>query len=336
MLQIRTNGALRLFSAALIAAAATLLLLSASGADAADQALPVYKAPAPPRINPWSLDASIDGVFARHNHSNATILENATTGAPLISGNQLPFDRKWGLDGRLRVGYEAWSVEARYFGGFKWRASNTTTTSGVSDFPTTPPLFVLGATQTDTRDDSRFDSWEANLRWRAYTNLVVFAGYRWMKLSDTLGMSLDFSTNNAVVSWDSSLRSRGPQIGAELRVFGPDAPFNPLGRVFLDLDARIGWLRTSGLQTFSVQQAVGSPFAAAGDFAKTSVAYELGAMLGVRVRPNVEVRAGYRYLRLGGAVRALDLVGATDGTIDPTARSVAIHGATVGVRILVP
>jgi hypothetical protein len=45
MLQTRTNGALRLFSAALTAAAATLLLLPASGADAADQALPVYKAP---------------------------------------------------------------------------------------------------------------------------------------------------------------------------------------------------------------------------------------------------------------------------------------------------
>jgi hypothetical protein len=43
MLQTRTHGALRLFSAAL--AAATLLLLPASGADAADQALPVYKAP---------------------------------------------------------------------------------------------------------------------------------------------------------------------------------------------------------------------------------------------------------------------------------------------------
>jgi hypothetical protein len=286
-----------------------------------------------------SVDASIDGVYARRNQSDAVIVQDTVTSAAVVSGGDLPFDSKGGIDTRLRIGYGPWSLEGRYFGGFKWSSSRSDTTPAIWNFPTTPPLFGLGVAQLDTNSSGRLHSFEANLRWRANPHIVVFAGGRWISQPDNLTVAADFGANAATISWDSTLKARGPQIGFEARAFGPGTPFNPLERVFLDVDARLAYLWSSGRQNFLIVQNIGPAFAATGSFDRTTMAYELGAALGIAITPNVEVRAGYRYFVLRDGVFAPDLIAATDvvnATIGPVSSRLSVSAVTLGVRAMFP
>jgi opacity protein-like surface antigen len=287
-----------------------------------------------------SLDVSVDGVYgSRNKPSNAVIIQDTTTGATVLSGGDLPFDDKGGLDARVRLGVGAWALEARYFGGFKWKSSTQATTPAIWNFPTVPPLFGLGVAQTTDDYSSRLHSWEGNLRWRANSHIVLFVGGRWISQREALSVFANFGANAATISWTTDLSAGGPQIGAEARVFGPGTSFNPLGRVFLDLDARIAYLRLHSGQTFSVVQNIGPPFLANGSLEKNTYAYELGAMLGFEVTPNVELRAGYRYFTLQNAIAAPDLVAATDvlnAVINAPTSRLSVSAVTVGLRVLAP
>lgn len=308
----------------------------AQAVDAAQAS--AYQPPAPFPAG-WSLDASADGVFARRSQSSAVIAQDTGTGAPVVTASDLPFDTETGLDARARIGYGAWSLEGRYFGGFKWKSASSTTSPAVWNFPTVPALFGLGVAALDSTYDGKLRSWEANLRWRANSNIVLFVGGRWISQPENLLVTADFGANTANVSWDSALTARGPQIGIDARLFGPRTPFNPMQRVFLDVDARFAYLKSSGTQAFLVTQSVGPSFGANGSFSRNTFAYELGAMLGVEVTPNIELRAGYRYFVLQDAVMAPDLIAATNvvtATVGPASSRLAVSAVTLGLRALIP
>ncbi len=315
--------------------AVAVSLVTLSSARAVDN-LP----PRPLIPSGWSIDASIDGLYGRRNYSDAAIVQDTITGATVVSGDGFSFDDKGGVDARLRLGYGPWSVEARYFGGFKWSASRNDTTPAIWQFPTVPPLFGLGVSDLDSDATGRLHSFEGNLRWRANSHIVVFAGGRWLSQPDRLSVFADFGgANAATISWDSDFKAIGPQIGFDARVFGPGTTFNPMQFVFLDVDARLGYLWTSGKQTFSVVQNIGPAFGARGSFHDTTFAYELGAALGIAITPNVEVRAGYRYFVLEDGVFAPDLIGATDiinARINQATTRVAVNAITFGLRAMFP
>ena len=317
---------------AVLAVAASLVALSCAHA--------VDNIPPRPLIpSGLSIDASIDGLYGQRNYSDAAIVQNTLTGATVLSGDSFSFDGKGGVDARLRLGYGAWSVEGRYFGGFKWSAARSDTSPLIWNFPTIPPLFGLGISDLDSDASGRLHSFEGNLRWRANSHIVVFAGGRWISQPDRLAVFADFVVNAATISWDSDFKAIGPQIGFEARLFGPRTSFNPMERVFLDVDARLGYLWSSGKQTFSVVQTVGPPFGANGSFHDTTLAYELGAALGIAITPNVELRAGYRYFALEDGVFAPDLIATTNlfnARIGQATTRVAVNAITFGLRVVFP
>ena len=317
---------------AVLTIAASLVMLSS--AHAVDNIPPRPAAP-----SGLSFDASIDGLYGRRNYSDAVIVQDTVTTATALSGNNFSFDDKGGVDARLRIGYGPWAVEGRYFGGFKWSASRTDTTPGIFNFPTVPPLFGLGVAALDSDATGRLHSFEGNLRWAANSQIVVFAGGRWVSQPDRLAVFADFGANAATISWDSDFKAIGPQIGFDARLFGPRTPFNPLHYVFLDVDARLGYLWSSGKQTFSVVQNIGPAFGARGSFHDTTLAYELGAALGIAITPNVELRAGYRYFVLENGVFAPDLIGATNvinARINQATTRVAVNTVSFGLRAVFP
>lgn len=334
-------GLLMSFRRVALCALAALAVWTAaqSSADAVDAAqASAYQPPAPFPAG-WSIDVSADGVYGRRSQSNAVIAQDAATGAPFLTASDLPFDPEAGLDGRVRVGYGAWALEGRYFGGFKWKSASSTTSPALWFFPTNPPLFGLGVAAIDSTYDGKLRSWEANLRWRANSHVVVFVGGRWISQPENLTVVANFGANTATISWDSALTARGPQIGIDARLFGPRTSFNPLQRVFLDVDARFAYLWSSGTQNFSVVQTAGPPFGAGGSFSRDTIAYELGAMLGIEVTPNIELRAGYRYFLLRDAVFAPDLIARTNvvtANVSAGSNQLAVSAFTVGLRALIP
>jgi opacity protein-like surface antigen len=307
-------------------------------AGAAD--MPVKAGPAAVVAKHWFIDASVDGVYARHSsRSSAILVEDTVTGAPIMLGSQVDYPDRLGLDARLRIGSGAWSIEGRYFGGFRWRASAAGTTTPIWNFPTNPPLFGLGVAQIQANRDGRFDSAEANLRYQISPHVVLFVGARWVETPDNLVFNADFGGNAATIAWRASSKALGPQVGFDARVFGPGTPFNPFSRVFLDVDARAALLRSKADAFFSVNQAIGPAFTSAGSSTRNTVMYEVGAALGVQVTPNVELRGGYRYLDFAGAVLSPDLIVQTDVVntlINTNQQNLRIQAATFGIRAKFP
>lgn len=112
-----------------------------------------------------------------------------------------------------------------------------------------------------------------------------------------------FVGNEARVTFDTNTFAFGPQIGAELH-YG--------GRVFADVDGRIGALHADSDMGFNVSRNIGPGFAASGQQDNWTAVAEGGVAVGVMVTPSTSLRAGYRVLYIDSVPTALSIVDKTE------------------------
>lgn len=277
----------------------------------------------------WTAKASADFVYAtRDGGDNYIILQDTVTGDTLLNSDQLSFGWEPGLDARLDFTDGKYGGGVRFFGAFEFEGNKTITTPPIWNFPTNPPLFGLGTAAFATHYDSSLDSVELNLSRAFGPRANVFVGVRGIMLDETLRSVADFGTVKAVVSFDADTAAIGPQIGGELH-FGD--------RVFVDLDGRVGALRSQSDLAMSVTQDVGPAFAASGDHSDWIAAVEGGIAAGIKLCPTTSLRAGYRVLYLNSLPTAPSIVAETDvieaRIKEQSSDDIIIHGVTVGLEI---
>jgi len=237
----------------------------------------------------------------------------------------------------LQVGYADWSVEGRYLTNLHWKetipAVNAPGNVQIGSFSN------FGATSLIGGAESKFDSWEANLRWQPLTWLTAFVGYREIKVSDSTQVTIQFPAFSALYTFSTPWKARGGQIGAEVRLFGPGTSWQP-GGFFGDIDARVGYYNVKGDSIFSLLPSTGGSFNGGATYSANALGYELGATFGYRISPNIELRAGYRYLSIENVLFANDYfaqatANATQNA-NPSPRNLTMQMATFGTRIMFP
>jgi hypothetical protein len=317
----------------------TALAAAPGGAVAADMPTKAPLAPAPAVSSGLFVDASIDGVFVRRNSADGTIVIPIAAPGALISGQDFPFDRTvGGYDARLRVGYGQWGLEGRYLGGLRWNSA-VPDLGAVGNFRL-GSFSNFGATALSAADRSNFRSVEANLRWQPWTWLTPFAGYRQIKMFDESDFNVAFPAFTALYSFTVPWKAEGPQVGTEIRLFGPGTPWQP-GPFFADVDGRIGYYHVSATTNFLLAPSTGGTFTGGSTFSRSnSMIYELGATLGYQVTRNWEVRVGYRFISIADALTANDYAAAATAAstqaVVPNTRRLDLNMATIGTRIVFP
>ncbi len=272
---------------------------------------------APPPL--WTWELGIDGVYGARNNSTGTPIASDFV-STFFDSREFDFDREFGGDVRLRLRREAWTFEGRYFGGFSFGSDVGGIVPPAYNLLSNPPetLFPGGVFPTVNRYDSRLHSAEANVRWQAAPNVTYFAGARWLKLNEY------FSFDRDNLQTRSATQAIGPQIGVDWRALQPA----PSGGLFVDVDARLGWL-------FADHSASSHLFAASarGSADRSLLAAEAGITLGWLVSPNAEWRLGYRALWLDNVALAPSQLPGTNftaGTINIARDDYLVHGVTFG------
>jgi hypothetical protein len=302
--------------------------------------MPVKAPPPAPPPAAWGflIDGSIDGVYAHRNSAVGTLVRPIAGPGSIIDAQDFPFkDDKSAYDARLRVGYGPVSVEGRYLAGLNWK-SQVPNLGAVGNVQI-GSFSNFGATNLNAAANSKFDSREANLRWQPVKWLTAFVGYRRIKMSDRTDLNITFPAFTALYRFEVPWRAQGPQVGAEVRLFGPGTTWQP-GPFFADVDARIGFMSVKANTVFALLPSTGGLFTGGAAFSSKSTMYELGATLGYRILPNWEVRAGYRFISIEDGLTANDYaIAATSQSsqnIVPGTRRLDMHMGTIGTRVMFP
>ncbi len=321
----------------LLASLAMLLALPAQAAD-----MPVKAAPstAVTVFSGFFVDGSIDGIYAHRNSAVGTMVPVLGGPGTIIDAQDLPFkDDKNAYDARLRIGFSQFSVEGRYLGGFGWK-SQLPNLGAVGNVQI-GSFSNFGATALSAEGHSTFKSRELNARWQPLQWLTAFVGYRRITMSDKTDLNIAFPAFTAVYSFEVPWRAQGFQVGAEVRLFGPGTSWQP-GPFFADVDARIAFMNVKASTAFALRPSTGGLFTGGvPQFSKdNSTVYELGAVLGYRILPNWEVRAGYRFISIEDGLTANDYVIAATANasqnVIPDSRRINLHMGTIGTRVMFP
>jgi hypothetical protein len=145
-------------------------------------------------------------------------------------------------------------------------------------------------------------------------------------LDEKLTNAFAFPGNKAKVTFEADTFAIGPQLGAE---------FHYGGRVFADIDGRIGALRADSDLDLNVAQNIGPAFTAFGQQDRWTAVAEGGLAVGVMLGPSTSLRAGYRVLYIDSVPTAPSIIAKTEvipGKIKDASDDVLVHGVTLGVK----
>jgi hypothetical protein len=282
---------------------------------------------------------SVDGIDAHRNSGAGQIAHPLGSTASAITEQSLAFGNITGpYDLRVGAGYRPFGIEVRELGGFQWKSSANYGALGNIQLGS---FSNFGTTNVTGSAISKFDSREADFRFQLVPWLTTFVGYRQLTMYDQADFTVVFPAFNALYDFNVPWKAQGAQIGAEARLFGPGTSWAPWP-VFADVDARIGLLSVSGSTNFDLYPSTGGvfgPYGASFNEAE-EVMSEFGASLGYQLGPNIELRAGYRFLSIPDAPFSGDYAAASTAAhtedLLPGPRRLDLQMVTIGTRILLP
>lgn len=322
----------------LLASVAAAAVLGGASALAADIA-PVIPPPPPPVV----VAAPVPSFEL---HLNALYMTRRSPDpAPLVSFYPLPgtgdvidasdLDFNWwpGFEGRAgvilpsHIGFE---------GRFMWVAPLSALVETAPDddvLLNTNPTTEFSTTNFATAFDvTRLWSTDANVTVALGGGFQLFAGAAYVRLRDTLEITLADDTFDESAVWDVLNRMVGPQVGARMKTGGGNG-------FFFAAEARVGLLFNSITSAFDADFTnLGNGIYTADDTANSKVLMAAGNVnVGFQVSETFAVHLGYQAMWLNniglatsqvGNTGELDVPGAV--TLDTTTSSFLVHGVRLG------
>ncbi len=223
-------------------------------------------------------------VMQRAAPRSEPLLVDTVSQRSLMNASGFSFNWMGGVDASLLGRLNDDNVlEARYFGIHQWRARQSFVPLAPAEIPINPSLPVPVDSDVASQFDDRLYDIEINWRHESSDWFTWLAGFRWMEMNDSLGITIP----NAFISTMADNQLCGGQIGGEIQL----------------------WNGTSPLHIDSVFKAgVYNNDASNGSESRGQVAFigEIGVTGVYRCCQHVALRFGYQVLWLDGVAVATD------------------------------
>jgi len=251
-------------------------------------------------------------VMTRHQDNKALMSSPGHQGSGDIFKSSM-VDDEWRMGGqaRLEVAFPCFYLD---FGGF-WIPSGSDSVdrvvpSGTSTVETSPPTDFSGPTDGDStfKYSSSIYNLDGNIGHSFAPWFSAYAGVRYMRLKEKLGMFFPFDSGDQVVDWKTKNSLVGPQIGARadiLKLMGvsESSPWS--------LDTNVAFALLHNHASSDCELVIGgvTSDSKSSNFWTPGVAAE--ADLGYRLTRNLKLAIGYQMLYL-------DRVGLATGQVEKT------------------
>lgn len=326
---------------AVFLASAAAAAIGASGvATAADiitytppppSATPIAVAPA--AVPSFYLNVSALYMTRKNPAAGALVIEQEGDDVVLVDASDLDFNWRPGI--QVRAGSTFGGNFGFEIGGF-WLSPMTATfmaTGGPdAELQTDPPYGLVGITEITAEGVTTFRGLDANLTYGMADGIRLFAGVAFMKLNDTLNLTIIDDGMTTTYDWEVNNRMIGPQIGLTAALMGGGQG------LFVDATARAGLLFNSITSNVAVDN---NDIEGTGDNIERARTLMLGGGVtaGYNFNENFGVTLGYQATLLRNVGLATDQVGETDLTTPPdigletaTGKFLA-HGVTLGLNL---
>ena len=266
------------------------------------------------------------------------LLTDPTTGASLLSGNNLEFFPKTGPRIQFVVtDCAGLGLELNYFGVDGW---SVTRTFANSDFPSGVASLPVDSVITEPLTDAQFDitsvlhSSEINLRKRLIGNIDFLTGFRWLDLDDRYFASGTSAVtgnvlNQSIITWNHLF---GWQTGLDGRLGPEDGSWSIGGFV------KVGGALNNANASASLNDPGNLGFLSVGAN-ECRVAYfgEAGLTGTIEIDKHISVTFGYQVMFINNLAQPLNQIAQTDlsaGTMAVNLDSgILYHGGNVGMEV---
>ena len=275
----------------------------------------------------WTVRAG--AILLQRDQPDALVLARPLGGLIQVSGGE---DFDFGVAGgpdisvERRMGNSCNSIEVRYFGALDWSSRVDYGATGDIEIG---PIDIPLAIDVISQYDSKLDNVEINWRHQHSDRLTVLAGFRYLRLDESLSYDVDFLVPNlSGVNWDTDNDLYGAQMGADLKLWRVGGPLSING-IF-----KAGIFGNSADNNFNYD-VLGTPIVE-GSASDTSVAFvgEMGINAAYQVTRHFAIRGGYQVLWVNEVALASDQANVQLQTSDidaiTTSGDVFYHGALVG------
>lgn len=275
----------------------------------------------------WTVRAG--AVLFQRSTPDALVLARPIGGLIQVSGGE---DFDFGVAAGPDVSLERWldggcnSIEVRYFGGLDWTSSYDYGNTGDIQIG---PIDIPLAFDVTSDYHSKLDNFEINWRHRHSDRVTLLAGFRYLRLDESLNYDVDFLVPNlSGVNWQTNNDLYGAQMGADLKLWRLGGPLAVNGLF------KAGIFGNSSDNHF-VYDIVGTPIVQ-GNGSDSTVAFvgEIGVNAAYQLTRHFSLRGGYQMLWVSEVALASDQANLTLQTLDPndmqSSGDVFYHGALVG------
>lgn len=225
-----------------------------------------------------------------------------------------------------RLGNGPNSVEVRYFGALDWSSQVAYGATGDIQIG---PIDIPLAIDVIGQYDSKLDNFEINWRHEHSDRVTLLAGFRYLRLDESLNYEVDFLVPNLTgVQWLTHNDLYGAQMGADLQLWRLGGPLSMNG-VF-----KAGIFGNSVDNDFTYD-VLSTPIVEGGA-SDTTVAFvgEIGVNAAYQVTKHFAIRGGYQVLWVSEVALASDQATLQLQTLDVddlhSSGDVFYHGALVG------
>jgi hypothetical protein len=287
-----------------------------------------------------SWTAYADAIFLQRScpRDAALITNNITPGATMLLGaDDFNFNMEAGFRAGMMIHHlfgTEWGVEGSYFGVDNWESETGIIQSpgGAAVRFITPLGHPTLPTQLAGAYASELDSAEVNARRRICDRLTFLAGVRYLRVTDSVALALDFNSEQNLMAVGLGTKNEllGFQIGADGLIWSR-------GRLGLSYMLKAGVFNNDAENLAFAAQT--SPLRTGRVGASENhVAFvgETGLMGICHLTEDLAVRAGYQVLWIDGVALAPDQMAVSDlvaRTATVETSSLFYHGAFVGLEI---
>jgi hypothetical protein len=275
----------------------------------------------------WKVRAG--AVILTRSRPDQVVLARPLGGLFQISGGE-DFDFGWvgGPDVSVerRLGDGPNSVEVRYFGALDW---NATYDYGATGDIRIGPIDIPLAFDVNANYQSKLNSTEINFRHMRSDRVTWLTGFRIIELNEQLDYNVDFLVPNlSGVSWNSSNRLYGGQVGADVALWRLSGPLSVNGLF------KAGIYGNDAENDFTYR-ILNTPIVEGGASDNpVSFVGEIGVTTAYQVTRHFALRGGYQLLWISDVALASDQANAMIDSLNVNAMNssgdVFYHGALVG------
>lgn len=275
----------------------------------------------------WTVRAG--AILLQREQPDPVILARPLGGLIQISGAE---DFDFGVAGgpdisvERRIGNSCNSVEVRYFGALDWSSQVDYGATGDIEIG---PIDIPLAIDVIGQYDSKLDNFEINWRHQHSDRVTLLAGFRYLRLDESLSYDVDFLVPNlSGVNWDTNNDLYGAQIGADLKLWRIGGPLSING-IF-----KAGIFGNSADNSFAYD-VLGTPIDT-GSASDSTAAFvgEMGITGAYQVTQHFAIRGGYQVMWVSEVALASDqatlMLQSGDMDVINSSGDVFYHGALVG------